>query len=35
MDLPIELLAEDAWASEDDKTCILNVGVDCFGPLYF
>ena len=34
MDVPLKLLADDAWTSEDDKTCLLNVGVDCFGQLY-
>ena len=28
MDVPDELLADDAWAAEDDKTCFLNVGLD-------
>ena len=35
MGVPVELLADDAWAAEDDKTGFLNVGVDCFGQLYF
>ena len=34
MDVPVKLLADDARASEDDRTDFLNVGVDCFG-LYF
>ena len=34
MDVPVELLADDSWAAEDDKTGLLNVGVDCFGRLY-
>ena len=34
MNVPVELLADDAWAAEDDKTGFLNVGVDCFGQLY-
>ena len=34
MDVPVELLADDAWAAEEDKTRFLNVGVDCFGRLY-
>ena len=34
MDVPVKLLADDAWASEDDKTGFLNYGVDCFGWLY-
>ena len=32
-DVPVELLADYAWAAEDDKTGFLNVGVDCFGRL--
>ena len=28
MDVPVELLADYAWESEDDKTGFLNVGVD-------
>ena len=35
MEIPIELLPDDAWAAEDDKTGLLNVGVDCFGLLHF
>ena len=35
MDVPVELLADDAWAAEYDKTGFFNVGVDCFGRLYF
>ena len=31
MDVPVELLADDAWVAEYDKTGFLNVGVDCFG----
>ena len=34
MDVPIELLADDVWADEDDKTGFLSVGVDVFDPLY-
>ena len=34
MDVPVELLVDYAWASEDDKTGFLNVGVNCFGWLY-
>ena len=30
----VELLADDAWAAEDDKTVFLYVGVDIFGRLY-
>ena len=35
MDVPVELLAYDALEAEDYKTCFFNVGVDCFGQLYF
>ena len=35
MDVPVELLADDVWAAEDDKTGLFNVGMDCFGQLYF
>ena len=34
MDVTVKLLTDDAWADEDDKTGLLNVGVDCFGQLY-
>ena len=34
MDVPVELLSDDSWAAEYDKTGLLNVGVDCFGRLY-
>ena len=34
MDVPVELFIDDAWAAEDDKAGLLNVGVDCFGRLY-
>ena len=34
MDVPVELLADDAWASEDDKTGFLTFGVDSFNQLY-
>ena len=34
MDITVELLADDAWAAENDKTGFLNVEVDCFGRLY-
>ena len=30
----VELLVDDAWASEDDKTGPLNFGVECFDGLY-
>ena len=35
MDGGIELLADDVWAAEDDKTGFLSVGVDIFDQLYF
>ena len=35
MNVPVKLLADDAWAAEDDKTGFLNFGVDWFGTLYF
>ena len=34
MDVPIEYLADDAWAAEDVKTGFLNVAVDCFGIVF-
>ena len=34
MDVPVELFADDAWASENDKTGILSVGVDIFDRLF-
>ena len=35
MDGGIELLADDVWAAEDDKTSLLSVGLDIFDQLYF
>ena len=35
MDVCVELLADDVWAAEDDKTGFLSVGVDIFDQLYF
>ena len=35
MDVLVELLADGVWSAEDDKTVFLNVGVNCFGQLYF
>ena len=35
IDVCVELLADDAWAAEDDKTVLLSVGMDSFGLLYF
>ena len=34
MDVGVELLADDVWAAEDDKTGFLSVGVDIFDQLY-
>ena len=34
MDFPVELLADDAWAAEYDKTGFLNFEVDFFVQLY-
>ena len=34
MDVPVELLAYNVRASEDDKTGFLSVGVDIFDRLY-
>ena len=34
MDVHVELLADDVWAAEDDKTGFLSVGVDIFDQLY-
>ena len=34
MDLPIELLADDVWAAEDNKTGFLSVVVDSSDWLY-
>ena len=34
MDVHVKLLADDVWASEDDKTSFLSVGVDIFDQLY-
>ena len=34
MDVCVELLANDVWAAEDDKTGFLSVGVDIFDQLY-
>ena len=32
--VPVELLADDVWAAEDNKTGFLIVGVDNFDRLY-
>ena len=34
MDVCVELLADDVWSAEDDKTGFLNVEVDSFDQLY-
>ena len=34
MDVSVELLADDVSAAEDDKTCVLSVGIDIFYQLY-
>ena len=34
MDVRVKLLADDVWASEDDKTGFLSVGVDSFNRIY-
>ena len=34
MDVHVELLTDDIWASEDDKTGFLSVGVYIFDRLY-
>ena len=34
MDVGIKLIADDVWATEDDKTGFLGVGVDIFDRLY-
>ena len=35
MDVPVEIITDDAWEAEDYKTRFLNVRVDYFGQLYF
>ena len=34
MDVSVELLADDLWAAEDNKTGFFSVGVDSFDRLY-
>ena len=34
MDVGIELLADDVWAAEEDRTGFLSVGVDIFDWFY-
>ena len=35
MDVRVELLADDVWAAEDDKTGFLSVGVDISESIIF
>ena len=35
MDIRVELLADDVWAAEDDKTGLLSVEVDSFESIIF
>ena len=35
MDVLVNLLSDDVWAAEDDKTGFLSVGVDSFWIDYF
>ena len=35
MDIRVELLADDVWAAEDDKTGLLSVEVDSFELIIF
>ena len=35
MDVPVGLLADDAWSAEDDKTSFLSAGVDIFESIIF
>ena len=35
MDVRVELLADDVWAPEDDKTGFLSGGVDILDRLYW
>ena len=35
MDVRVELLTDDVWASEYDKTGFLSVGVDVFESVIF
>ena len=34
MDVRVELLADDVWSAEDDKTGFFSFGVDSFDQLY-
>ena len=34
IDVPVELITDDVWAAEDDKTHFLGVGVDIVDRLY-
>ena len=35
MDVCVELIADNLWAAEDDKTGFLSVGVDSFDWLFW
>ena len=35
IDVRVELLVDDVWEAEDDKTGFLSVGVDIFDRLFF
>ena len=35
MDVPVELITDDAWAAEYDKTCFFSVGVDSCESIIF
>ena len=34
VDVPLELLAQNVWTAEEDKTGFLSVGLDIFDQLY-
>ena len=34
MDVPVKLLADDAWSAEDYKTDFFSVGVDSFDRFF-
>ena len=35
MDVCVEVLADDVWAAEDDKTGFLSVELDCYESVIF
>ena len=35
MDVPVELLVDDVWSSENDKPYFLSLGVDSFELIIF